>query len=456
MRKLLMAVSAFALLGGGSAFAENQNLYTGVSATTNTTGATVNNGIQSQTQAVGNVLSVGSSVLTYNSVGDTQATDNHNTSITATSNLESSTISGVSNVSTLAEGNDQEINPGSTASLQGGGGAGPINQTTGYQDPTTHALSGETEVATTNVGDGGAVSFNGNAGVNAAAVGNNVLTSAQNGTGYQTPPFSQVNDAGETASVTLDNTNVAGGVLNSEAQAVGDSFSAGGIVTAGSALTQTSNAGQTATENFHGNNLLSSGVGAAGNNVVSSAEGNFASIGQVTGGSVLQTNTAPEAATTNVSNSTVNGDFSSQAAGNILSFDSNTATTVSGQVDTASSTADTNVSGPVDLNAATTFASLAIGNQFTGTLSPAQAPYYNQQSSGPINATSTVSGVTANGFAATVQTTATANLATMTSPGGFQQVASAAPTALANISASSFSGGLTVSTAAIGNSIAIK
>jgi hypothetical protein len=176
----------------------------------------------------------------------------------------------------------------------------------------------------------------------------------------------------------------------------------------------------------------------------------------VAGGLVLQTNTAPEAATTNVSNSTVNGVFSSQAAGNILSFDSNTGATVSGQFDTASSTANTNVSGPVDLNAATTFASLAIGNQFSGTLSPAQAPYYNQESGGLINATSTVSGVTANGFATTVQTTATANLATMTSPGGFQQVASAAPTALANISASSFSGGLTVSTAAIGNSISIK
>jgi hypothetical protein len=156
----------------------------------------------------------------------------------------------------------------------------------------------------------------------------------------------------------------------------------------------------------------------------------------------------------------VNGDFSSQAAGDILSFTSNTDSTVATQYNTASATSSMNVSGPVDLNGTTTFASLAIGNQFSGTLSPTQdggsSLWDNQSNSGLINASSTVSGVTANGFGATVNTTATANLATMTSPGGFQQVNSVAPTAVASISGSSFSGGLTVNTAAIGNSIAIK
>jgi hypothetical protein len=449
-----MAASVFALLSGGAAFAENQQLYTGIAATTTTTGVTVDNGVQSQTQAVGNVLSVGPTIGTYNSVGDTQGTGGN--SISATSSVEGSTISGASSVSTLAEGNDMEINPSNTVSLQGSGGAGGGNQVTG-------SSPGGTIVATTNVGNSGAVSFTGDTGVNAAAVGNNLIASSVSGTvgfgltGYETPPFTQSNGDTEAATVTLDNTNVAGGVLNSEAQAVGDSASAGGIITAASDLTQTNSKGQTGVQNVAGDNLLSSGVGAAGNNVIASAEGNFASIGQATTGTVTQTNTAAQVATTNLSNSTVNGVFSSQAAGDILSYASDTTATVSGQFDSGSSTSNMNVTGPVDLNAATTFASLAIGNQFTGTLSPAPDPYVNQSNSGAIDANSNISGVTANGFGATVQTTATANLATMTAAGTFQQALTGpGPIAVASISGSSFSGGLTVSTAAIGNSIAIK
>jgi len=440
MRRLFLAATAMSLIGGGAAFAASQTNDTPVTSTTTTTGVTVGNGLQSKTQAVGNVISVSPPTIYYNAgAGDTQTVGSN--SITATSSVENSQVSGVSSVSTLSEGNDAEINPTNTISFAGN--APSLTQVNG---------PGGSISATTRIGNSAADSFTGDTTVDAAAVGNNALLSSQSGAvGFWS---SQGNNDPEHATVVFENTNVAGGALTSEAQAVGNSVSASGIISAGSAIQQENlYNGQTATETLSTDNLLSSG-----NNVVASAEGNTASIGQATSFAATQDNGASaETATLNLSNATVNGSFSAQAAGNVLSFDSDNGSTVVDQNDRADSTSQMNVSGPVDLNAATTFGSLAVGNQFSGTLPPDVTGNPIQSNSGAIAANSSISGVTGQGFAATVNTTATANLATLTSPGAFAQSSTGVgPTAVASISNSTFSGGLTVSTAAIGNSISIK
>jgi len=426
------------LIGGGAALADSQTDNAPVVATTTTHGVTVAGGLQSQTQGVGNVLTVSAPVGTFTTAGDTQTVGAN--PISATSTLRNSTVSGISSVSSLAEGNDMEVNPTNTISYSNGGPSS--TQTTDHGGPIT---------AATRVKH---VEFTGDTTVSAAAIGNNYAASSQSGTvGFWA---SQGNDAAETATVVLHNTNVAGGALSSVAQAVGNSVSAGGLLNTANynAVSQENRyAGQTATQNLSGDNLLSTG-----NTVLASAEGNVASLGQPSSlfGASQDNAAGGETATVNLQNATVNGDFSAQAAGNVLSFDATNGSTIVEQNDRAPSTSNMNVSGPVVLNASATFGSLAVGNQFSGTLSPLVNGVPDQQSSAAIDANSSISGVQAQGFGAAVNTTAAGNLASLTTPGGFSQVNTGAPTAIASISGSSFGGGLTVATAALGNSISIK
>ncbi|HEY3800253.1 MAG TPA: hypothetical protein VGL58_18040 [Caulobacteraceae bacterium] len=444
MRKLLLAATALTLIGGGTAFAETQTVGAPVNSTTTLSNVIANSGVQSQTQSLGNVITVGAPIGAYTVGGDTQTTGAN--PISSTASVQGSTVSGASSVSTLSEGNDEEVTPTNTVSYTATSSTIPFgnSQTTGPGGPIT---------ATTRVGNTTANSFTGNTTVNAAAVGNNALYSSQSGT--LSFWSSQANNDTETASVVLQNTNVAGGALNSEAQAVGNSVSAGGILSnAGYTAASQENlyGGQTANVTFSGNNLLSSG-----NNVVASAEGNSAALGQASGLTAISQDNgaAAERATLTLSNATVNGDFSAQAAGDVASYDASNGETILNQQDRTQSVSRVNVSGPVDLNAATTFGSLAIGNQFSGTLALDGG---TQASSQSISANSTISGVNGGGFGATVNTTATANTASLTgAPGNFvQSVTGVGPTAVANISNASFTGGLTAATAAIGNSMSIK
>jgi hypothetical protein len=366
--------------------------------------------------------------------------------VAAATDLQAITSTGGANVSAAARGNVVQLATAGQIDLAKGE-ARPDAQFTGpttLQSSLTIGLSTfDGLIATSTAVGNGIVANSTGAGV---GIGN----AADGAAGM----VAQTNTAFETAHLSLDKISATGAFTGS-AQALGNS-TAGALTGAATLapslnLHQINSADQVATAELSNATLTG-----AGNSLSAIAFGNSASFGATTTGLVQQSSTGAASATTTIRNATINGDFSAQAVGNVLSFISNSPNNRVSQDATGPQTAAI-VGQALVLNGATTFSATALGNQFSGPVAPGvpEGAFWNQHDTGVgPKASVSLDGISGEG-SLSVSATAVGNLASLTNPDGFLQQGLAPTEATVSITNNTFNGGMSVSTTTMANMITI-
>lgn len=462
MRNKILGGLAVALLAGVSstALAAQQNTYTSKTATTTVTNVTVGAPLTVDNVSIGNLISATGNIGYVSTDAQDIASSANIKAQTDLSNVTANTA-GASAVNNQAIGNAVQIDV--VGSVGNNGQYIPHASTALSLDFTDLSASAANQQINTAGGTAqvnavaniSSSTFGGALDAKSSALGN--LLSSESSAGYTTlgdgttsRVYIQSNVGVETANLNVTNTTVTG-KFTGGATAAGNSVNVGSLA-AGSNLQQNNNAAQTAQVQL--TNVTTSTVA---NEIGSSAVGN--SVGSIAGqaGQFGQSNTASQTATTGLTGGVLNGKFSAQAVGNTLSFDGNTAATKVGQVSNGAQVASLTASG-VTFNSPVDTSALAVGNSFSGTNVPgmAQGLYNHQFENTAQTATTSITGSVSNVGLATVGTSAIGNVATLTQAGAFIQAAYGPQVASAGIVGSNFAGGLTVNTAAIGNSLTVK
>jgi hypothetical protein len=358
--------------------------------------------------------------------------------------------------------NNLQVDGDAVIQAQAGANSDQVIAPQGGTLQTVQAVSNASTAARVQIGDqaGATQSFVGAAQVNATAAANLLAYDAASG---QIVATATQTNAGPVAAAATVGSTAFNGVLTGATTAAGNEIDldqgAAASGTIGDLLTMQVNAGaETALTRLSGVQTTTTG-----NVYATSAVGNALNAGDLVAGVALtQISSAPQTARLTLSPATLNGDFSVQAVGNQTTLGSNGAIGLHQQND-ANQLAEVVSSAGLVLNGATTMTAVALGNNFSGTVAPAQIAGQEQQvNSGFQTASINLTGASAmNGTPISLTAIAIGNAATLSAPdSGFVQAnytgGLVAQTATVTLSNCTFTSSAAVSTTAQGNLITIR